>query len=61
VDALLERLDAKLRQWNPETAAQVRQFVAEVMDLADQDAVDLMRSRAAEQEVLGLLDEPPSR
>jgi hypothetical protein len=61
VDALLERLDAKLRQWKPETAAQVRQFVAEVMDLADQDAVDLMRSRAAEQEVLDLLDEPPSR
>ena len=61
MDALLERLDAKLRQWKPETAAQVRQFVAEVMDLADQDAVDLMRSRAAEQEVLDLLDEPPSR
>ena len=61
MDALLERLDAKLRQWKPETAAQVRQFVAEVMDLADQDAVVLMRSRAAEQEVLDLLDEPPSR
>ena len=61
MDALLERLDAKLRQWKPETAALVRQFVAEVMDLADQDAVDLMRSRAAEQDVLDLLDEPPSR
>jgi hypothetical protein len=61
VDALLEKLDAKLREWKPETAAQVRQCVAEVIDLADQEVLDLMRSRAAEQEVLDLLDEPTSR
>jgi hypothetical protein len=61
VDALAEKLDAKLREWRPETAAQVRQRVAEVIDLADHDALDLMRSRAAEQEVLDLLDEPTSR
>jgi hypothetical protein len=60
VDALAEKLDAKLREWKPETAAQVRQRVAEVIDLADQDVLDLMRSRAAEQEVLDLLDEPTS-
>jgi hypothetical protein len=58
---LAEKLDAKLREWEPETAAQVRQRVAEVIDLADQDVLDLMRSRAAEQEVLDLLDEPTSR
>ena len=42
-------------------AAQVRQCVAEVIDLADQDVLGLMRSRAAEQDVLDLLDEPTSR
>jgi hypothetical protein len=61
VDALAEKLDAKLRQWRPETAAQVRQCVAEVIDLADQDVLDLVRSRTVEQEVLDSLDEPTSR
>ena len=61
MDALIEKLDTKLRQWKPETAAQVRQFVAEIIDAADQDVLDLMRSRVAEQEVLDLLDEPASR
>jgi len=56
VDALAEKLDAKLREWKPETAAQVRQRVAEVIDLADQDVLDLMGSRVAEQEVLDFLD-----
>jgi hypothetical protein len=61
MDALLEKLDAGLRQWRPETAAQVRQRVAEVIDLADHDVLDLMGSRQVEQEVLDLLDEPPAR
>ena len=61
MDALVERLDAKLREWQPETAAQVRQRVGEIIELADQDALDLMRSRAVEQDVLDLLDEPPTR
>jgi hypothetical protein len=61
MDALLEKLDAGLRQWRPETAAQVRQRIAEVIDLADHDVLDLMRSRQVEQEVLDLLDEPPAR
>ena len=58
MDALAEKLDARLREWKPETAAQVRQRVEEVINLADQDVLDLMRSRAAEQEVLDALDEP---
>jgi len=61
MDALAESLDTKLRTWNPETAAEVRQRVAEVIELADGDALDLMRSRACEQEVLDILDEPPAR
>jgi hypothetical protein len=58
VDALAEKLDTKLREWKPETAAQVRQRVEEVIALADHDVLDLMRSHTAEQEVLDLLDEP---
>jgi hypothetical protein len=61
MDALAEKLDTKLRTWKPETAAQVRERVAEVIELADDDVLDLMRSRAREQEVLDILDEPPTR
>jgi hypothetical protein len=61
MDALVETLDAKLRQWKPQTAAQVRERLAEIIALADQDALDLLRSRAAEQEVLDMLDEPAAR
>lgn len=61
MDVLAERLDAKLREWKPELAEQVRQRIAEIMDLADQDVLDVMRSRAVAQEVLDLLDEPATR
>ena len=61
MDSLVERLDAKLREWKPETAAQVRERVAEVIELADQDVLDLMRPRGIEQETLDLLDEPIAR
>ena len=61
MDALLERLDTRLRQWKPETAEQVRQRVAEIIDLTDEDLLDMMRSRTVEQEVLDWLDEPTSR
>ena len=54
-------MDAKLREWKPETAAQVRECVTEVIELADRDLLDLMRPRATEQEVLDLLDEPTTR
>jgi hypothetical protein len=61
MDALAEQLDAKLREWAPETAAQVRQRVTEIMALADQGLLDVMRSRAVEQEVSDLLDAPAPR
>ena len=53
--AWAEKLGARLREWKPEMAAQVRERVAEVIDLADHDFVDLVRSRATEQEVLNLV------
>jgi hypothetical protein len=61
MDALAEQLDAKLREWTPEIAAQVRQRVAEIMELADQGVLDIIRSRAVEQEVSDLLDPPTPR
>ena len=61
MDALVEKLDGRLREWRPETAAEVRERIAEVIELADADVLDLMRSRAMEQEVLDLIDEPRAR
>jgi len=61
MEALLETLNAKLYQWSPETAKRVRERVTEIIGLADQDALDLVRSRACEQDVLDILDEPPPR
>ena len=61
MDALIETLDARLREWKPETAAQVRQRVPEIIGLADQDALDLLRPRVLEQDVLDILDEPSPR
>jgi hypothetical protein len=60
LDTLAEQLDAKLRNWKPETAAQVRMRVAEVIALADAEALHLLRSRARGQAVLDLLDAPPN-
>ncbi len=61
MDALAEKLDARLREWKPETAAEARERIIEVIELADHDVLDIARSRATEQEVLDLLDEPPTR
>ncbi len=61
MDVLAERLDAKLREWKPNTSALVRQRVTEIINLADHDVLDIMQSRSVEQEVLNLLDEPTTR
>ncbi|MDP9169954.1 MAG: hypothetical protein M3N54_05000 [Acidobacteriota bacterium] len=61
MDALAEKLDGRLREWKPETAAEVRERITELIELADHDILDIARSRSVEQEVLGLLDEPSTR
>ncbi|MBN3910697.1 MAG: hypothetical protein HWQ35_30430 [Nostoc sp. NMS1] len=58
MDALVQELDKKLRQWEPDIAQQVRQCLAEIIELADQDALDILSSRVVEQEVFDLMDEP---
>jgi hypothetical protein len=42
----------------PATWEQVRQWLAEIIELAKHDALDILHSRVVEQEVLDLLDEP---
>jgi hypothetical protein len=54
---IADRLDKKLATWCPHVAAQVEQIVAEVIELADSQALDLLPSRAVVQEVLNTLDE----
>jgi hypothetical protein len=61
MDALAEKLDARLREWKSDIAAQARERITEVIELADNDVLDVARSRAAEQEVLDLPDEPQTR
>ena len=58
MDLLAEKLDAKLREWEPNIAATVRERISEIIDLADREVLDIMGSRAVEQEVLDILDEP---
>jgi len=61
MSSLVQQLAEKLDQWEPEVSRKVESLVAEIMDLADAGAPELLRSRAVEQEVLDLLDEPLSR
>jgi len=61
MDTLAEKLDGRLREWKPETAAAARERITELIELADHDILDIARSRVAEQEVLDLLDESPAR
>ncbi len=61
MDALAEQLDGKLREWKPETADLVRRRVAEIIEVTDQDALDILRLRGVEQETLDLIDAPSIR
>ena len=56
MDALAEKLDDRLRRWKPHSAA-ARERITKVIEFADQDLLDVARSRAAEQDVLDLLDD----
>lgn len=58
MDALAQKLNLKFQEWQPDTVEEVRQLIQDIIDLADQDSLDVLRFRAVEQEVLTLLDEP---
>ena len=58
MEAIAEKLENKLHEWKPETSQKVRALVAEIIEQADDDALDIGRSRSVEQEVMDILDEP---
>jgi hypothetical protein len=58
MDALTEQLEMKLQEWKPEISDRVRQYILEIINLADRDVLDLVPSRTVEQDVLDLIDEP---
>jgi hypothetical protein len=45
-----------MNRWAPERDKKVERLVAEIIELADHDALDLARSRQVEQEVLDIID-----
>lgn len=45
MDALAEKLDARLREWRSDTAAEVRERITQVIKFADQDILDIARAR----------------
>ena len=49
-----------MSDWKPEISKEVRALVSDVIEAADNDALDLLRPRAVEPEVLDQLDEPTS-
>lgn len=55
---IARQLAEKLDSWDPEVSREVETLVAEIIRLADAGALDLLRSRAVEHEVLDFLDEP---
>ena len=57
VTGIAEILNERLKQWEPDKVACVESLISEIISLADQDCLDLLRSRAVEEEVLGILDE----
>ena len=59
--AIAEQLDRKMRGWPPEKSAAVEKLVSEIIEFAEEDSLDLLRSREVEQEVLDLIDEPKAR
>ena len=61
MDNLAVVLDKRLQKWQPQIAKEVKIRVAEIIEYADQGALDLLRSRRAEQDVLDLIDEASTR
>jgi len=52
---IAKKLDARLSRWALATK-KVKKLVAEIIELADHDALDTIRSRQVEREVLDITD-----
>jgi hypothetical protein len=54
---IARKLDEKMKEWDPEKALWVERIVDEIIQLADEDQLELLRSRAVEHEVMDIIDE----
>jgi len=59
--AIAETLNKHAEGWKPEVASRVEELVGEIIELADADALDILPSRAVQQEVLDVLDDAQTR
>lgn len=59
--AIAETLDKHAGSWRPEIALRVEELVSEIIELADADALDILPSRAVQQEVLDVLDDTQTK
>ena len=57
---IAEKLDKKLSGWESDVAHEVEDLVEDIIELADHDGLDILRSRNVEQEVLDIIDEDTS-
>ena len=57
MDVIVEKLNKKLHTREPSISEAVRSYINEIIDLADHNALDQIRSRKVEQEVLDIIDE----
>ena len=55
--AIAETLDKHAESWKPDVTTRVEELVGEIIELADADALDILPTRAVQQEVLDLLDD----
>jgi hypothetical protein len=56
MDALTEKLGIKLQEWKPEISDRVRQYISEIIDLADRDVLNSLPSSSVDRGVLDLID-----
>jgi hypothetical protein len=57
MDILIEKLNDKLHTWEPYISEVIRNYINEIIELADHNAFDIIRSRKVEQEILDKIDE----
>ncbi len=55
--AIAKTLNQHAETWAPDVASRVEELVGEIIELADADALDILASRAVQQEVLDALDD----
>ena len=59
MNTLTEKLNTKLKEWQPDTAEEVQQLIIEIIELADQDALNILRSRICRARSIGFYSMNP--